>query len=80
MITAPISEIKNDFSTFIHKAAKEEIIVTSHGKPVAVIKGFSDEDEYFEYRLLNDPRFQGIVDRSRREYQAGKVTRLEDLE
>ena len=79
MITASISEIKNDFSTFVLKAAKQEVIITNHGKPVAVIKGFADEDEYLEHRLLNDPRFQGIVAQSRREYQQGKVTRIEDI-
>jgi len=37
-------------------------------------------DEYLEYRLLNDPRFHRIVERSRREARDGKVTKLEALE
>jgi len=42
-------------------------------------KGFANEDEYLEYRLLNDPRFHRIVERSRKEARKGKVTKLDDL-
>jgi len=80
MITAALSKLKDNLSSYVRNAAKEDVLITNHGKPVAVIKGFADEDECFEYRLLNDPRFQGIVERSRRDAREGKVTKLEDLE
>ena len=80
MITASISEIKNDFSAFVSQAKGEDVIVTNHGKPVAYIRGFEDEDDFIEHRLLNDPRFQGIVERAREDYHAGRVTRLEDID
>lgn len=80
MITVSISEIKNDFSRYIERSTDEDVIVTNHGKPVAVIHGFANEEEYFEHRLLNDPRFKGIVKKSREDYQEGRFTRLEDLE
>jgi len=62
------------------RAAQKRIIVTNHGRPVGVLKGFANEDDYLEYRLLNDPRFQKIIERSRKEARAGKVTRIEDLD
>lgn len=80
MITTALSELKDHLSSYVKKAAREEVIITNHGKPVGVLKGFANEDDYLEYRLLNDPRFQGIVERSRQEARQGKVTKLEDLE
>ena len=79
MITTPLSEMKDNLSAYVKMAARQDIIITSHGRHVAVLTGFADEDEYLEYRLLNDPRFQAIVRRSRQEARDGKVTRLADL-
>jgi len=80
MIMTALSELKDNLSSYVKKSAKEEIVITNHGKPVGVLRGFVNEDEYLEYRLLNDPRFQKIVRRSRKEAREGKVTRLGDLE
>ena len=80
MITAALSKLKDNLSSYVKKAASDEVLITSHGKPVAIIKGFADEEEYLEYRLLNDPRFQRIIERSRGEAREGKVTQLSDLE
>ena len=80
MITTALSELKDHLSSYVKKAAKEEVVITNHGKPVGVIRGFTDEDEYLEYRLLNDPRFRRIVQRSRKEAREGKTTRIENLE
>lgn len=80
MITTPLSEMKNNLSAFVKKAAQQDVIITRHGRHVAVLTGFADEDEYLEYRLLNDPRFQGMIQRSRREARDGKVTPIADLE
>ena len=38
------------------------------------------EDDEFERRLLNDPRFQRRIESARKSVRAGKVVRLEDLE
>jgi prevent-host-death family protein len=80
MITTALSEMKDKLSAYVKKAAKQDIVITNHGRHVAVLTGFVDEDEYLEYRLLNDPRFQKIIKRSRKEAHEGKVTRLDDLE
>ncbi len=80
MITTPLSELKDQLSAFVKRAEKEEIVITNHGRPVAVITGFADEDEYLEYRLLRDPRFRKIIERSRREAREGRTTTLADLD
>lgn len=80
MIKTALSELKDNLSAHVKQAAKEEIVITNHGKPVGVLKGFSSEDEYLEYRLLHDPRFHKLIEQSRSEYRKKKVTRLEDLD
>ena len=37
MNTVSVSEVKNDFSGSLERAANEDFIVTNTGKPVAVI-------------------------------------------
>ena len=80
MTTNKRSELKDNLSSFVKQAADEDIFITNHGKAVAVLKGFEDEDDYLEYRLLNDPKFQKIVEQSRSDYKEGKVTKIEDLD
>lgn len=80
MITVSIHEAKNDLTSFVHQAKDEDVIVTENGKPVAFIRGFESEDEFAEHQLLNDARFQGIVDQARREHREGRVTRMEEID
>jgi len=79
MIKAPLSKVKEKFSEFIKKAGKEEVVVTIHGRPAAVIIGFEDEDDWLEYRLLRDEKFLARVSESRQQYKEGKYKTLEDL-
>jgi len=79
MIKVPLSKVKDSFSEFIKKAGKEEVIVTIHGRPAAVIVGFEDEDDWLEYRLLKDEKFLARIAESRRQYKAGKYKTLEEL-
>ena len=61
----------------IKAAGKEEVVVTVHGRPAAVIIGFQDEDDWLEYRLLRDERFLARVSESRRQYRDGEYKTLE---
>jgi prevent-host-death family protein len=75
----PLSEIKDDLSRYLHEAEKQEIVITRHGKPAGVLIGFESEDDWFEYRLENDPRFLGRIEKARKSLRAGRGVRLEDL-
>jgi prevent-host-death family protein len=79
MKTAPLSEVKNDLSKYLRAAEKEEVVITRHGKPAGILKGFASEDEWFEYRLLHDPRFLKRIEKARRDIRAGKGIPLESL-
>jgi prevent-host-death family protein len=75
----PLSEIKDDLSRFLREAEKQEIIITRHGKPAGVLIGFESEDDWFDYKLENDPRFLERVEQARKSLRAGRGTRLEDV-
>ena len=67
-----LSEMKDDLSRFLRMAEKEEIVITRHGKPAGVLIGFESEDEWFDYRLENDPRFLKRIESARNSLRAGK--------
>jgi len=79
MIKEPLSKVKDNFSEFIKKAGKEEVIVAIRGRPAAVIVEFEDEDDWLEYRLLKDEIFLARIAESRRQYKEGKYKTLEEL-
>ncbi len=73
-----LSEVKDDLSRYLRLAEKEEIVITRHGKPAGVLIGFESEDEWFDYRLENDPRFLKRIESARNSLRAGEGIRLED--
>jgi prevent-host-death family protein len=75
----PLSEIKDDLSRFLREAEKQEIVITRHGKPAGVLIGFESEDDWFDYRLENDPGFLQRIEQARRSLRTGRGTRLEDV-
>ena len=79
MKKAALSEVKDDLSRFLRLAEKEEVLITRHGKPAGVLIGFESEDDWFDYRLENDPRFLARVEAARGSLRAGRGVRLEDV-
>ncbi len=74
-----LSDVKDDLSRLLRMAEKEEIVITRHGKPAGLLVGFASEDDWFDYRLENDPRFLKRIESARKSLLAGKGIRLEDL-
>lgn len=79
MKKAALSEVKDDLSHFLRLAEKEEVLITRHGKPAGVLIGFESEDDWFDYRLENDPRFLARVEAARASMGAGRGVRIEDV-
>ncbi len=75
-----LSEMKDDLSRFLRLAEKEEVIITRHGKPAGVLIGFESEDDWFDYRLENDPRFLARIEAARGSIRAGRGVKFEDVE
>jgi prevent-host-death family protein len=76
----PLSEVKDDLSRYLREAETEEIVITRHGKPAGVLIGFESEEDWFDYRLENDPRFLRRIEQARADLRAGRGIRLEDIE
>jgi len=67
-----LAKVKDNLSKYLLQAGKEKIVITKHGKPAGVLIGFEDEDDWFEFRLENDPRFLKKIEESRASIHAGK--------
>ncbi|MBM3747213.1 MAG: type II toxin-antitoxin system Phd/YefM family antitoxin [Acidobacteria bacterium] len=80
MKTVALSEVKDDLSRYLRMAEKEQVVITRHGKPAGVLIGFESEDDWFDYRLEQDPRFLRRVESARRSLRAGLGIPLEDLD
>ncbi len=74
-----LSQVKDDLSKYLKLAEREDILITRHGKPAGLLKGFKSEDDWFDYRLENDPRFLRLVAKARKSIREGKGVRLEDI-
>jgi prevent-host-death family protein len=78
--TVPLSEVKDDLSKFLRLAETEEIVITRHGKPAGVLIGFGSKDDWFEYRLVHNPKFLRRIEPARQAIRKGHGVRLEDVE
>jgi prevent-host-death family protein len=74
-----LSEVKDDLSHLLREAEKQEIVITRHGKPAGVLIGFKSEDDWFDYRLENDPRFLRRVQEARESLRTGRGVKLEEV-
>ncbi len=75
-----LSEVKDDLSRYLRLAEREEVVILRHGKPAGVLIGFESEEDWFDYKLENDPRFLRRVESARRSLRAGLGVPLEDIE
>lgn len=75
-----LAEVKDHLSEYLNEAADEEVVITRHGRPAGVLIGFASEDDWFEYRLENDPRFGARIAQARTSVRAGKTIAWEDVQ
>ncbi len=74
-----LSQIKERLSEYLRIAETERIVITRHGKPVGALIGFKTEDDWFDFRLENDPRFLKRIEDARQSLRQGEGTHLEEL-
>lgn len=74
-----MSEAKNDICSIIREAEQEEVLITRHGKPAAVVIGFRDEDDWFDYKMEHDEKFLRRIAKARQEIREGKYVSLDEL-
>src|SRR5205807_5784594 len=67
MKIASLAEVKARLSAYVKESQQGPVIVTRNGKPVAVLLAVTDEDELERLVLAHSPKFQAILDKSRRQ-------------
>ena len=75
-----LSAVKDDLSRYLRLAADEQIVITRHGKAAGILIGFASDNDWFDYRLENDPRFLTRVATARASLKTAGGIRLEDIE
>ena len=74
-----VRELKNKTSSVLHYTENgNDVVVTSRGKPCAVIHHLS-EDEIEDYILLNHPKFKKKLQKAYQEYLAGETVDIDKL-
>ena len=80
MKTVALADVKDRLSKYLREAEHDQIVITRHGRPAGVLIGFETEDDWFEYKLENDPRFLKRVAEARAHLRNGKGIPWEDIE
>ncbi len=74
-----VRELKNKTSEILRCAGGgEDVIVTSRGKPCAVLQRLT-ENEIEDYILLNHPGFKRKIKEAIKEYAAGETKDIDKL-
>ena len=66
MKIASVADVKARLSAYLKESQKGPVVVTRNGKAVAVLLAVADEDELERLILAHSPRFQALLDKSRR--------------
>jgi prevent-host-death family protein len=69
MKIASVADVKARLSAYLRECRDGPVIVTRNGKPVAVLVAVTDEEELERLVLAHSPKFQALLDRSRRQIE-----------
>lgn len=69
MKIASVADVKARLSAYLKESQQGPVIVTRNGKAVAVLLAVTDEDELERLVLAHSPRFQALLDKSRRQIE-----------
>ena len=74
---ANVRELKNKTSEILRKSEKESIVITSNGKPRAIIIGIT-EDDFSDFLIEKNQQFLGSLDEAWMEYLKKGGISIED--
>src|SRR5712671_6622293 len=69
MKIASVADVKARLSAYLKESEKGPVVVTRNGKAVAVLLAVTDEDELERLLLAHSPKFQALLDKSRRQIE-----------
>jgi prevent-host-death family protein len=65
-------EVAAHFSDYVKAARKGPVVVTSQGKPVAVLLSSQTEEDVERLLMGHSPRLQSILEAARKRFRAGR--------
>ena len=75
-----MSQAKHELAKCLKTARRETVVITSRGKPTGLLIGLEDADDFWEYQLVNDPRFVNRIAQARASVRAGKGIPVEQID
>jgi prevent-host-death family protein len=69
MKIASVADVKARLSAYLKECEHGPVVVTRNGKAVAVLVAVTDDDELERLLLAHSPKFQALLDKSRRQIQ-----------
>jgi prevent-host-death family protein len=72
MKIASVADVMARLSEFLRECRKGPVVVTRNGKAVAVLLAVTDDDELERLVLAHSPKFQALLEKSRRQIAEGR--------
>src|SRR5437667_2908158 len=69
MKIASVADIKARLSAYLKESQEGPVVVTRNCKAVAVLLAVTDDDELERLVLAHSPKFQALLDKSRRQIE-----------
>lgn len=69
MRIASVADVKARLSAYLKESEAGPVVVTRNGKAVAVLLAVTDDDELERLVLAHSPKFQAMLDKSRRQIE-----------
>jgi prevent-host-death family protein len=69
MKIASVADVKARLSAYLNESQEGPVVVTRNGKAVAVLVAVTDDDELERLVLAHSPKFQALLDKSRRQIE-----------
>jgi prevent-host-death family protein len=69
MKIASVADVKARLSAYLKESQQGPVVVTRNGKAVAVLLAVTDEDELERLVLAHSPKFQALLNKSRRQIE-----------
>ena len=69
MRIASVADVKARLSAYLKESQEGPVVVTRNGKAVAVLVAVTDDDELERLVLAHSPKFQALLDKSRRQIE-----------
>ncbi len=69
MKLASVADVKARLSAYLRASEEGPVVVTRNGKAVAMLLAVTDDDELERLVLAHSPKFQALLDKSRRQIE-----------